>query len=114
MEVVARVADGADTAETKPSLAAGAASDARPEATSVAGKDYFTIGSTKEEVLAVQGIPFTVGSTRDEVLVVQGTPLSFNDTHFTYPTGAQVFFTDGRVTSWRMTPAFPLKVESGK
>ncbi len=53
----------------------------RPAATPVA-KEYFTLGSTKDEVLALQG-----------------TPDSISDSHFAYG-GATVHFEDGRVTSW--------------
>jgi hypothetical protein len=42
---------------------------------------------------------FTVGSTKDEVLSVQGTPDSFSDREFIYG-AATVHFDDGRVTSW--------------
>lgn len=42
---------------------------------------------------------YTIGSTKDTVLSVQGTPDSFSDNEFTYGTSA-VHFEDGRVTSW--------------
>ena len=113
---------------------------------SSAHRAYFTLGSTKDEVLAIQGTPdsfsddsftygfstvyfsngrvtswrnslkelkvrllpetsahrayFTVGSTKDEVLAIQGTPDSFSDDSFTYGFST-VYFSDGRVTSWR-------------
>lgn len=42
---------------------------------------------------------FTAGSTKDEVLAVQGTPDRFTDTSFAYGT-SDVFFEKGRVKSW--------------
>jgi len=42
---------------------------------------------------------FTVGSTKDEVLSVQGTPKRMNDNEFTYEYST-VRFRDGRVESW--------------
>ena len=42
---------------------------------------------------------FTVGSTKDEVLVVQGTPSQFNDSSFTYG-NSTVNFRNGKVASW--------------
>jgi len=52
---------------------------------------------------------FTVGSTRDEVLAVQGTPDEFSDTMFRYGL-SRVFFRNGRVESWDQSPWNPLKV----
>ncbi len=71
-----------------------AASDNRTETTVVPGKDYFTIGSTKDEVLAVQGTPFS---------------RTFSDRIFTFRYGSQVFFKDERVTSWKNSRENPLK-----
>ncbi len=42
---------------------------------------------------------FTVGSTKDEVLAIQGTPSQFNDSSFSYG-GSTVHFRNGRVASW--------------
>jgi hypothetical protein len=42
---------------------------------------------------------FTVGSTKDEVLAVQGTPSQFTDSEFTYG-ASTVKFKNGRVVSW--------------
>ena len=42
---------------------------------------------------------FTIGSTKDEVLSVQGTPDSFTDNDFSYG-NSTVHFKDGRVTDW--------------
>jgi curved DNA-binding protein CbpA len=126
-------------------------------AASATNRDYFTVGSTKDEVLAVQGTPtkftdttltyglsdvyfsngrvyswneyatsplkakllpstqvetkdyFTVGSTRDEVLAVQGTPTKFTDTTLTYGL-SDVYFTNGKVTSWNEYATSPLKI----
>jgi hypothetical protein len=44
---------------------------------------------------------FTVGSTKDQVIDAQGTPDAFTDTSFTYGT-SKVYFSGGRVTSWRV------------
>jgi hypothetical protein len=52
---------------------------------------------------------FTVGSTKDEVLAVQGTPTSFSDYWFGYGL-SKVYFRDERVDSWSMSPGSPLKV----
>jgi len=43
---------------------------------------------------------FTVGSTKDEVLAVQGTPDNFTDSSFNYG-GSSVYFERDRVKSWR-------------
>ena len=53
---------------------------------------------------------FTVGSTKDEVLAVQGTPSKFTDTTLTYGL-SDVFFTNGRVVSWNQYATSPLKAE---
>ncbi|MFY9745366.1 MAG: J domain-containing protein [Acidobacteriaceae bacterium] len=54
---------------------------------------------------------FTIGSTRDEVLAVQGTPTGFSHNTFEYGT-SKVHFRDGRVSSWDNSPAWiPLKVQ---
>jgi len=42
---------------------------------------------------------FAVGSTKDEVLAIQGTPDRFTDSSFHYGT-SDVFFQNGRVVSW--------------
>lgn len=42
---------------------------------------------------------FTVGSTKDEVLALQGTPSRFTDSSLHYGT-SDVFFENGRVKSW--------------
>ena len=43
---------------------------------------------------------FGVGSTKDEVLVVQGTPTSFTENRFEYGASA-VYFRDERVVAWK-------------
>jgi hypothetical protein len=43
---------------------------------------------------------FTNGSTKDEVLVVQGTPTSFTQDRFEYGSSV-VYFREGRVVVWR-------------
>jgi hypothetical protein len=53
---------------------------------------------------------FAKGSTKDEVLAIQGTPTGFSYNTFEYGT-SKVHFTDGRVTGWENTSAWiPLKV----
>jgi hypothetical protein len=42
---------------------------------------------------------FTIGSTKDEVLAVQGTPSQFNDSSFSYG-GSTVHFRNNKVASW--------------
>jgi len=52
---------------------------------------------------------FTVGSTRDDVLVVQGTPTAFSQDKFEYGS-SEVYFQDNRVTRWKNDPAsIPLR-----
>lgn len=51
---------------------------------------------------------FTVGSTKDEVIGIQGTPASFSDTHWTYGLSS-VSFQSGRVISWNSSPLNPLR-----
>jgi len=53
---------------------------------------------------------FTVGSSKDEVLAVQGTPTQFSDRAWEYGSSS-VFFSGGRVTSWDVWPGSPLKVQ---
>jgi curved DNA-binding protein CbpA len=47
---------------------------------------------------------FKVGSTKNEVLVVQGTPTLFSENTFGYG-GSRVFFANNRVTGWKNDPA---------
>ena len=51
---------------------------------------------------------FTVGSSKDKVLVVQGTPTSLTDTEWGYGPSS-VYFRNGRVVSWVNYPDTPLK-----
>jgi outer membrane protein assembly factor BamE (lipoprotein component of BamABCDE complex) len=51
---------------------------------------------------------FTVGSTKDDVLVVQGTPTRVGDYEWAYGLST-VEFRDGRVVSWTMYRSYPLK-----
>ena len=53
---------------------------------------------------------FTVGSTKDEVVAVQGTPASFSEWSFGYG-GSSVSFENGRVSRWYSSPRNPLKVK---
>ena len=52
---------------------------------------------------------FTVGSTKDEVLAAQGTPSELNNTVWKYGSSS-VFFQGDRVTRWDVWPGSPLKV----
>jgi hypothetical protein len=54
---------------------------------------------------------FTVGSSKDVVLVVQGTPTAFTEDSFEYG-GSEVSFHNNRVVSWKNDPAsVPLRVQ---
>ena len=54
---------------------------------------------------------FTVGSSKNEVLVVQGTPTAFTADRFSYGSSA-VYFQNDRVVSWKNDPAsIPLRVQ---
>ena len=52
---------------------------------------------------------FTVGSTKDEVLAVQGTPTEFSEDVFHYGLST-ISFNNGVVESWDILPGDPLKV----
>ena len=51
---------------------------------------------------------FTVGSTKNDVVRVQGTPSSLTGNVFRYGL-SEVYFKDGRVESWHIDPSSPLK-----
>jgi hypothetical protein len=51
---------------------------------------------------------FTVGSSKDEVLAAQGTPTAFSKTQWIYGSSS-VRFVDGRVVDWDVWPGFPLQ-----
>ena len=52
---------------------------------------------------------FTIGSSQDVVLVVQGTPTSFSQDKFEYA-GSEVYFQNRRVVRWKSDPAtIPLR-----
>lgn len=53
---------------------------------------------------------FTVGSSKDDVLRIQGTPDEITDSKWRYGT-SYVFFAKGRVTRWDTSPLSPLKVK---
>lgn len=54
---------------------------------------------------------FTVGSTRDAVLIVQGTPTAFSEDRFEYGT-SEVYFQNHRVVRWKSDPAsVPLRAQ---
>jgi curved DNA-binding protein CbpA len=46
---------------------------------------------------------FSVGSTKNDVLVVQGTPTSFSESRFGYG-ASEVYFQNNRVVSWKNDP----------
>jgi len=47
---------------------------------------------------------FTVGSTKDEVIKVQGTPTAFTEDQFEYG-GSIIYFSNNRVVRWKSDPA---------
>ncbi|MEE8292570.1 MAG: DnaJ domain-containing protein [Candidatus Tectomicrobia bacterium] len=53
---------------------------------------------------------FTLGSTKRQVLAVQGAPSSASDSVWEY-SGSRVYFRNGRVTRWDIWPRSPLRVE---
>jgi curved DNA-binding protein CbpA len=55
---------------------------------------------------------FTVGSSKDEVLVVQGTPTSFTHDRFDYGSSA-VYFRDNRVVAWKDGPG-PVRLRADR
>jgi hypothetical protein len=50
---------------------------------------------------------YTVGSSKDVVLVVQGTPTAFTEDKFEYGK-SEVYFRNNRVVSWKEDPSVPL------
>jgi hypothetical protein len=52
---------------------------------------------------------FTVGSTKNEVLAVQGTPSSLSANEWGYGL-SRVYFRNDKVDSWSVVPGYPLKV----
>lgn len=54
---------------------------------------------------------FTIGSTKDEVLLVQGTPTRFTESLWEYG-ASRIFFTDNRVNTWDEWPGAPLKARA--
>ncbi len=71
--------------------------------TSEAGHQNTAINSAKDETQMPSNTSkpdyFTVGSTRDEVLAIQGEPTTFSDTSLTYGF-SMVMFQDGKVVNW--------------
>ena len=53
---------------------------------------------------------FTVGSTKEDVVAIQGTPDLFSETYFGYGY-ANIYFKDGRVTGWHNSTINPLRVK---
>lgn len=54
---------------------------------------------------------FSLGSTKDEVLAIQGTPNEINDRYWKYGY-SRVDFKGDRVVSWDVSPSSPLKVRA--
>jgi hypothetical protein len=67
---------------------------------------------TDENAARARGY-FTIGSTKDEVLGAQGTPTSFSDTQWIYGY-SRVQFQGGKVTGWSNSPANPLKASQSR
>lgn len=62
------------------------------------------------ETPAVPGVnTFGVGSTKSDVIALQGTPTMFSDNDFGYG-NSHVFFQNNRVTSWKNSGSVPLRV----
>jgi len=53
---------------------------------------------------------FTVGSTKSDVIRIQGPPNKVAGNVFTYGL-SEVYFRNGRVESWKMDPGLPLKAK---
>ena len=51
---------------------------------------------------------FGVGSTKNEVIVVEGTPTFFSENTFGYR-GSEVYFKNNRVVGWKNNPSQPLR-----
>jgi len=78
----------------------------------VTGWDIWPGSPLKVQLLPASSInpmpaSFTVGSTKDEVLAVQGTPTRVTERLWEYG-ASRVFFTDNRVTRWEVWPGSPL------
>ena len=73
--------------------------------------DYDKLKARLEPSRPVSPSPgyFTVGSTKDEVLAVQGSPDSFTDTRWEYGSLSWVRFENGLVTDWNNTDYDKLK-----
>jgi curved DNA-binding protein CbpA len=53
---------------------------------------------------------FAVGSTKNDVIVVEGTPAFFSEDTFGYG-GSEVYFKNNRVVGWKNDPSSPLRIE---
>jgi hypothetical protein len=78
----------------------------------VTGWDIWSGSPLKVQLLpatSINPVPasFTVGSTKDEVLAVQGTPTRVTERLWEYG-ASRVFFTDNCVTRWEVWPGSPL------
>ncbi len=54
---------------------------------------------------------FSVGSTKDEVLAVQGTPTKLGEREWKYGLSTIYFDAEGRVIRWNIYRSSPLKVK---
>ena len=74
----------------------------------VAPKSPLRVRLLPSRIVHPTGTTFTIGSTQDEVLAIQGTPTAFNENVWRYGESS-VQFRDGRVVDWRTAPGAPLK-----
>ena len=95
---------------TKPKAVASSRPSATGDKANPIGNKRETLGRTDDSTRGY----FTVGSTKDEVLAVQGSPSSFTDSVFNYGT-SEVIFRGGRVTSWNsLYPVLKAKLEQAR
>ena len=73
----------------------------RNQSTAVPKVNPYKITSSRPSSMSQtqRGGTFTVGSTKGEVVAIQGQPSSFTDTQFNYGS-SRVYFWNGRVTRW--------------
>ena len=108
------------SAETTAKRANGQGSKEKPGANGSAGLAEKTGAHTRTKVVSSGAslveypsddplVPyFTIGSTKDDVLRVQGTPDKVTGNVFAYGL-SEVYFRNGRVDSWHTDPGTPLK-----
>ena len=62
------------------------------------------------ETPSVPGLStFGIGSTKSDVIALQGTPTLFSDNEFGYG-NSHIYFQNNRVTSWKDSSSVPLRV----